>query len=609
MVDNRNYIIERLKSKTVSVSEFNFDRLQAPPISSMFTQDDISRLYQIARSIRYAGNPELKLQEIDKVMKARGFVKFVSGTNRIAYRPIESNSFLVKVAFDDVGRGDNPREFKNQFIFKPFVTKVFEVTPCGTLGVFERVAPITSREEFLSIAGDIYELINQWFIGEYVLEDIGTEYFLNWGIRKGFGPVLLDFPYVYKLDGNKLYCNAPSGNSASGCCEGIIDYDPGFNHLFCTKCGVRYKAKELEKAIKDEKVIVKAEGEHKMKVSVKGGSKNLSKSVTTGEYADLAKKTPTKPILGRENMMSNTQIKAEQKESKPEVVVEEKKEIRDARREVKQAISIDPNFKSIESKFADIATEIKGAKLSKKSKNDIISNLIPLAKAFNLIKDTDDCDENVSFDFLTKQFEELKLANEKDLNKFIEYVMYSLKLSVNFKSLYFNKENSQVMYETELIFKDPKDNDLWSTDLKLAVDPLGLLDPLYEAGYKINSDDNYGVEFTSGSEFSGDFEYFAAKVINVKDINQDLQPNKVITILNDDGEYLALNGNILAVDMIDDRSVQSVSIVSKQWLDGAMKHIGEVNENDNTTPLPTGVVSPIESEKTINGVVVENEEE
>lgn len=609
MVDNRNYIIERLKSRTVSVGEFNFDRLQAPPISSMFTQDDISRLYQIARSIRYAGNPELKLQEIDKVMKARGFVKFVSGTNRIAYRPLEDNRFLVKVAFDDVGRGDNPREFKNQFIFKPFVTKVFEVTPCGTLGVFERVIPITSREEFLSIAGDIYELINQWFIGEYVLEDIGTEYFLNWGIRSGFGPVLLDFPYVYKLDGNKLYCNAPSSNTPSGCCEGIIDYDPGFNHLFCTKCGVRYKAKELEKAIKDEKVIVKAEGEHKMKVSVKGGSKNLSKTVTTGEYADLAKKTPTKPILGRENMMSNTQIKAEQKESKPEVVVEEKKEIRDARREVKQAISIDPNFKSIESKFADIAAEIKGAKLSKKSKDDIINNLIPLAKAFNLIKDTDDCDEIISCDFMIKQFEELKITNEKDLNKFIEFIMDSLNLSVNFKSLYFNKENSQVMYETELIFKDPKDNDLWSTDLKLAVDPLGLLDPLYEAGYKINSDDNCGVEFTSGSEFSGDFEYFAAKVINVKDINQDLQTNKVITILNDDGEYLTLNGNILAVDMIDDRSVQSVSIVSKQWLDGAMKHIDEANENDNTTPLPTGVVSPIESEKTINGVVAENEEE
>lgn len=185
MVENRNYIIERLKSRTVSIDEFNFDRLQAPPISSMFTPFDIANLNQIAKSIRYSGNPELKFKEIDKIMRSRGFVKFISGTNRVTYRPIENNTFLVKVAIDAVGLGDNPREFRNQFIFKPFVTKVFEITPCGTLGVFERVTPITSREEFLSVASDIYELINEWFIGEYVLEDIGTKYFLNWGIRKG----------------------------------------------------------------------------------------------------------------------------------------------------------------------------------------------------------------------------------------------------------------------------------------------------------------------------------------------------------------------------------------------------------------------------------------
>ena len=35
------------------------------------------------------------------------------------------------------------------------------------------------------------------------MADIGTNFFMNWGIRPGFGPVLLDYPYVYELDGNK----------------------------------------------------------------------------------------------------------------------------------------------------------------------------------------------------------------------------------------------------------------------------------------------------------------------------------------------------------------------------------------------------------------------
>ena len=40
-MENRNYIINRLKAKTVSIDEFNYDSLQAPPISAMFTPMDL----------------------------------------------------------------------------------------------------------------------------------------------------------------------------------------------------------------------------------------------------------------------------------------------------------------------------------------------------------------------------------------------------------------------------------------------------------------------------------------------------------------------------------------------------------------------------------------
>ncbi len=279
--NSRSAIIDKMQSKLISIDEFNFEKLSAPPLYSLLSQQDIDRLYSIAKSIRYSGNINAKYKAIDEVMKPRGFVKLSAGTNRVVYKHLEIDTIVAKVAVDDVGIKDNPREFNNQHILKPFVTKVFEVDPSGVVGIFERVIPITSREEFLSIADDVYELINKFFIGEYIMEDIGTKFFMNWAIRIGFGPVLLDFPYCYKLDGNKIYCHAPNNNEEFGICGGVIDYDDGYNNLYCKKCGARYRAKELEKLIDKGLVIEKGINEgrkRKMKVSIKLHGVNVSKA-------------------------------------------------------------------------------------------------------------------------------------------------------------------------------------------------------------------------------------------------------------------------------------------------------------------------------------------
>lgn len=275
---DRSSAIDRMQSKVVSIDEFNFDRLVAPPLYSLLSQQDIDNLYHIATSIKYSGNARKKYKAIDDIMKPRGFVKLSAGTNRVVYRFLEDDRFVVKVAADAVGIKDNPREFMNQQIFKPFVTKVFEVSPCGTVGVFERINPITSREEFMSVAEDIYEVITQWFIGEYIMADIGTKFFMNWGIRASFGPVLLDFPYCYELDGNKLYCSAPNDKSETGRCDGVIDYDDGFNFLVCQKCGVRYRVNELAKSIKDETIIVKGRRTKRMRVVARRNNVTISQA-------------------------------------------------------------------------------------------------------------------------------------------------------------------------------------------------------------------------------------------------------------------------------------------------------------------------------------------
>ena len=108
-------------------------------------------------------------------------------------------------------------------------------------------------EEFYSVADDVFTLIDKFLVGEYVLAD-------------------LDYTYCYPLDGNKLYCNKPDPTQPSGKCEGEIDYDAGFNHLYCKKCGAIYKAKELAAKVTKQEIVRKRQGDIKMKIRKERGS-------------------------------------------------------------------------------------------------------------------------------------------------------------------------------------------------------------------------------------------------------------------------------------------------------------------------------------------------
>ena len=51
---DREYTLNRLKSRSMSPLEFNYDILSAPPIASMFTIEDIQQLNYIATSTIYS---------------------------------------------------------------------------------------------------------------------------------------------------------------------------------------------------------------------------------------------------------------------------------------------------------------------------------------------------------------------------------------------------------------------------------------------------------------------------------------------------------------------------------------------------------------------------
>lgn len=229
--------------------EFKFDSMVSRPLFSMIPFELDRYLYTIATDLKLNSKVKQKYQMIDDALAMYGFELLARGTNRSTYRYFYDDSIVLKVGYDKAGIHDAQREFYNQEVLKPFVTKCFEVSPSGTIGLFERVNPITYKEEFKSIAEDVFELLTKFIIGKYILADIGTDFYMNWGLRSGFGPVLLDYPFMYELDGKRLHCinqvKGPDGRMVQ--CPGLIDYDDGFNYLVCEKCGKKYFAQDLAK--------------------------------------------------------------------------------------------------------------------------------------------------------------------------------------------------------------------------------------------------------------------------------------------------------------------------------------------------------------------------
>lgn len=310
-------VLDILRAKKMSPLEDHFDRICLPlPMTFYLSPQDIEALRKIATSVKLAGKIREKYKMIDNIMRARGFKRFAAGTNRVVYSFYEDPSFLVKIAVDRVGMQDNPMEYQNQFFLKPYVAKMFCISPCGTVGFAERVIPIKNIAEFKEIASDVFDILVTKFLGKYVVEDVGTKYFMNWGIRIGHGPVLLDYPYVYKLDGKKLYCNEflPDFNCI---CNGEIDYNSGFNHLVCGRCGKIYLAVDLRDDTPDNKKII-AKGGYSMKVQLVRGNEVVFDPIPMDDTI-TKQKAPKKPI-GEQRLHAVLEGRAISKKSDEEVV-------------------------------------------------------------------------------------------------------------------------------------------------------------------------------------------------------------------------------------------------------------------------------------------------
>lgn len=628
MID-REYTLNRLKSRNITPQEFNYEILTAPPILSMFTVEDIQQLNYIATSTKYSAKLKEKYQAIDEIMNRRGFDKLVSGTNRVAYQPRFANNFIVKVAYDSVALNDSIREYKNQFLIKPFCTKVFEVSPCGTLGVFEKVNPITNRKEYISMAADIYKLLSEFIIGQYIIDDIGTNYFNNIGFRNGFGAVVLDFPYVYEVDGKKIWCNKPDPNDPTGYCNGPIDYDLGFNKLVCKKCGAIYKPFELAKKIKynkDEQFINESE-DITMKITISGGSKGLKKQeIVTGDF-----KNPIHAI--RSNKMNKKVEKqlAEEEEKKKTVngvaaAKEEKEEVKEDLAPEEEPVEVEEEKVEEAKKEVVSAFEISEEDVGKgdlgyiDDKEDIgkllagINDLYYYSDASDedKIKIVENCCEFLesifsdNLEIAIKMFANIlrKKKNIKDeiISEFLEKNSCSvnnqfIKLLLSSENYYLGTEvnkcgpdedGENIIFEIAAsIFKAKTNKVVYSGDsleAKLGKDKI-------LSALNIDSDDD---ELYDSAEADG-LDLANAVILSKKDLFPNEKVGDVIVVKNDDGTYLTLNNKILAINRIDDRDTKDIIIVSKEWYDDVVEKIKMLKE------APVGSLPEEEVEEEASG--------
>lgn len=627
MVDNtRQYIINRIKSKKRTIDEFNWEKLTCPPLYTLLSPEDIAQLDYIAGSIKLASKPKEKFKMIDDIMRRRGFVKFVAGTNRITYRPIEDKSFLIKIAFDNAGKSDAPRELYNQQFLKPFVTKVFEVSPGGAVCTIERVVPITNREEFMSIAPDVFVLINNWLIGEFVMDDIGSEKFMNYGVRTGFGPVLLDYPYMHKVDYNKLFCSLKdkTGTTLSGTCEGEIDYDDGYNRLVCKKCGAEYKAVDLARAIDEDKVIIKRrkgdEEAMELKINISGGSKNINNEIKVGgEEQKFAKAMPSKPIKEMEKPQQDNNVavngvgdKLIINTSDPEIDKKEEKEPVKAvgavevkeKKQLESPIIVhekdDPRLKAI----AEEADKKIAEYCESKNDGDFIESTF--GKVFDILEAKKD------------ELDSMSDENKQSIREFI-FSMISLlgidEIGKILESIIREYTEINTAFDGICVAKKDEYEDMTDDNLIISLSPALVLDvntrvELLEGNNSIdiaipintiaNKLSGEGIELSSIAEdgkYNG-FVTFAAKSINKKDIEQNVNSSRILALINKDGNYLTdIDNNIIAVEVVDGKNVGAVSIVSSGWLKEIQKiaDIKDSEEKENEMKqIPVGAAPQYE---------------
>lgn len=220
-----------------------------PPLRYYIPEHVLITLYNISCDSKLANNPKKRFEVQNNLLESYGFRPLASGTSRRTFYCVYDPQIIIKLGSDMIGRSDNLSEFILQRVLSPFCPKIFDVDQTGSVMLSERVETMTEND-YKKWIKEIFAFVESYFQLGYIFEDIGLYSFKNWGLRLGFGPVLLDFPYLYQIDWNKMVCDRIDPITHKKCSGQIgYNYESVMSEIICHKCNVRYSAQYLAKPI------------------------------------------------------------------------------------------------------------------------------------------------------------------------------------------------------------------------------------------------------------------------------------------------------------------------------------------------------------------------
>lgn len=205
-------------------------------ILQYFSKTLLEELYRVCTNPVISDN-NLKVSAMLELLNKHNvdYVELGPGTNRLA---VLIDNYVFKIALDKWGMRDNLNEFTVSQELQPYVVKTYETNEL--ISVCEYVTLI-SREEFEE-QKDVIRGILSILAESYLLGDVGTvsKNFCNWGYRDNGELVILDFAYIYRVQGDELLCSKD---------QSILEYDENFHNLRCPTCGKKYTFMDVRRKI------------------------------------------------------------------------------------------------------------------------------------------------------------------------------------------------------------------------------------------------------------------------------------------------------------------------------------------------------------------------
>jgi hypothetical protein len=289
------------KGEQFNPFHFDWNLMVKPPIVSYLQRKTIDDLTSLVTDVRVMNNPAKKYRFMNQILRPDGFKQLASGTNRRAFYCEYDPTIILKIGSDRVGRADNISEYYTQNVIKPFCSKIYDVLPNGIVALCERLEPMSEKEFKTVWSKEIFDLIMNLMYRGYILEDVGGNFYKNWAVRLGFGPALIDFPYVYEIDWGKLKCSYVDPRTGKKC-SGELDYDysKGMSEIVCDTCGSRYSAAYLRKDQTQSYMSSLRKGKKNMKpafsVKLRRGDQIVHQTVNEVDFIPVTPKPTVKAV-------------------------------------------------------------------------------------------------------------------------------------------------------------------------------------------------------------------------------------------------------------------------------------------------------------------------